>query len=148
MKNTKWYKWENRNEIPNNDEPAIYFIAYSPNDISNTEFSLIRDIIYIGMTISQGGLKSRLRQFEATMNGRSGHGGAVRVRFKHKNKDAFFKKAYISARIFPISVGRDTPNDWRIKGDCVGFEYKSFADYHEKYKMLPEFNDHNKSKKK
>ena len=87
-------------------------------------------------------------QFEATMNGKTGHGGAERVLFKHKNPDKFFSKAYVSAKIFPLSATRDTPNDWRTKSKCVGFEFKSFADYLEKYNMLPEFNDHKKSKKK
>jgi hypothetical protein len=148
MANTKWYKWEKRNEIESKNQPAIYYIAYSETDISKSDFSLLKEIVYIGMTVSIGGLKSRLDQFEATMRGKTGHGGAARVLFKHKEADAFFRKAYVSARIFPISTTRDTPNDWRIKSECVGLEYKSFADYLEQYNMLPEFNDHKKSKKK
>jgi hypothetical protein len=148
MANTKWYKWGKRNEIVNKNQPAIYYIAYSETDISNRDFSLLKEIVYIGMTVSIGGLKSRLDQFEATMKGKTGHGGAARVLFKHKSYDTFFRKAYVSAKIFPISETRDTPSDWRIKSECVGLEYKSFADYLEQYKMLPEFNDLKKSRKK
>lgn len=149
MENTKWYKWKDRNKIEKKDQPSIYFIALSYNDISENEFSLIKEIIYIGMTISAKGLKGRLDQFESTMKGANRvHGGAERVRFKYPNSDAFFEKTYVSARIFPISSSRKTSDDWRIKGDCVRHEYVSFADYFDLYNNLPEFNDPEKSKKK
>jgi hypothetical protein len=149
MSNTNWFKWSERNKIVNKNQPAIYFIAYTDQDISNTKFSLIEEIVYIGMTISTRGLKGRLDQFENAMKGKNGvHGGAERVRFKHQDKDYFFQNAYVSACIFKLSENKNTPNDWIIKGDCVGHEYKSFAAYLEQYNRLPEFNDHNKSKKK
>ena len=149
MENTKWYKWKDRNKIENRNQPAVYFIAHSNEDISGNEFSMRKEIVYIGMTISKNGLKGRLDQFENTMKGLfRTHGGAERVMFKHTNYRDFFEKAYISAKIFPLSISRDTPNDWRVKGDCAGHEYKSFADYKEEFKELPEFNDPNKSKKR
>lgn len=149
MTNTKWYKWVYRNEIANKRQPAVYFIAFSDKDISSEDFAIIEDIVYIGMTISVSGLKGRLDQFEHAMRGKNGiHGGAERVRFKHTNPDDFFNKAYISAKIFEISPSKNKPDDWRIKGDCVEHEYKSFAEYLEKYQRLPEFNDQKRSKKK
>jgi len=147
--NTKWYRWSDRNKITNKNQPAIYFIAHSEEDISEKDFSFVKEIIYIGMSISINGLKGRLDQFEAAMKGKNGvHGGAERVRVKHIDSEKFFKKAYISARIFKLSDTRDTSNDWRIKGDCVGHEYKSFADYMDIFECLPEFNDQKTSKKK
>lgn len=149
MKNTEWYKWQDRNNILDNKQPAIYYIAHTEKDISNEQFSYIEDIIYIGMSISYNGLKGRLTQFESAMKGKDGvHGGAERVRFKHKDHKSFFAKTFISARIFKLSETRETANDWRIKGDCVGYEYYSFAEYLDKFKHLPEFNDQNISKKK
>ncbi len=149
MTNTKWYRWSDRNKITNKNQPAVYFIAYSEKDISDKDFSFIKEIVYIGMTISLNGLKGRLDQFEAAMKGKDGvHGGAERVRFKYKDSGKFFEKTYISAKIFALSDTRETADDWRTKGDCVRHEYKSFADYIDKFKCLPEFNDQKKSKKK
>lgn len=150
MENTKWYKWKDRNNIPNKDQPAVYYIAYSKNDISNQEFTCIEETIYIGMTISLKGLKGRLDQFEYAMNRTEIgiHGGADRVKFKHKKPEIFFNNAYISARIYPLLSKCNTPDDLRIKGDCVGDEYKAIAEYLEKYNHLPEFNDQKKSRKK
>jgi hypothetical protein len=148
MENTKWMRWENRNKIDNNTHPGIYFIAYSEEDISGTTFSMLEEILYIGMTISKGGFKSRLAQFNAGMEGKTGHGGADRVRFKHNDSVTFFKNTYVSVKAFLLSTSKDTPDDWRIKANCVAFEYVSFANYLEKHKRLPEFNDHTKSKKK
>ena len=42
-------------------------------------FDWIKEIIYIGMTNSKGGLKNRLQQFDNTIAGKTGHGGAQRV---------------------------------------------------------------------
>jgi len=135
--------------ISKKDQPAIYYIANSKVNITDNDFSYIKEIVYIGMTISNKGLKGRLDQFEKTMKGSDGaHGGAERVRFKHKDADDFFKNTYVSACIFELSKEKNTSNDWRIKGDCVGYEYKSFAEYLDNHNKLPEFNDIKKSKKK
>lgn len=149
MSNTNWYKWSDRNKIVNKSQPAVYFIAYSENVISGNAFTMLKEIIYIGMTISVKGLKSRLEQFEKSMKGGEGiHGGAERVRFKHKDFNKFLNNVYVSARIFHLSATKNTSSDWRIKGACIGHEYISFADYIDLYHELPEFNDHNRSKKK
>lgn len=76
------------------------------------------------------------------------HGGSERVRFKDKNPKDLFDNLYISARIFKLSDAKNTPGDWRLKGECVGFENKSFGEYLEKYGVIPEFNVQKKSLKK
>ena len=147
--NTKWVPWAKRHTISNKNQPAIYYIAHLNQNIEDKDFSYIKDIVYIGMTISKSGLKGRLEQFEKAMYGSDGvHGGAERVRFKHKDANSFFENTYVSACIFELSDNRDTSNDWRIKGDCVGHEYKSFAEYLDQHDKLPEFNDQKISKKK
>jgi len=148
-KNTKWVSWKNRNSIPHRNQPAIYFIAYVDQNIEGQDFTYREEIIYIGMTISKSGLKGRLDQFEKAMYGSEKvHGGAERVRFKYSNAKSFFDNAFVSACIFELSKNGNTADDWRIKGDCVGHEYKSFADYIDQHKKLPEFNDQKRSKKK
>ena len=147
--NTKWIPWKKRETIFKKNQPAIYYIAHLNQNIEDNDFSYIEEIVYIGMTISKSGLKGRLDQFEKAMYGSNGvHGGAERVRFKHNVAGSFFENAYISACIFELSNEKNTSNDWRIKGDCVGHEYKSFAEYLDQHKKLPEFNDMKRSKKK
>jgi len=43
------------------------------------------------MTNSISGLKGRLKQFDNTIIGKAGHGGADRVRFKHQNYEQLIK---------------------------------------------------------
>jgi hypothetical protein len=148
-KNTKWVSWGKRNTIPKRNQPAIYYIAYVDQNIEGQDFTYREEIIYIGMTISKSGLKGRLDQFEKAMFGSEGvHGGAERVRFKHNNAESFFENTYVSACIFELSDNRNSADDWRIKGDCVGHEYKSFAEFLDQHHNLPEFNDMKRSKKK
>jgi hypothetical protein len=147
--NTNWIRRKNRNEIGDKNQPAIYYIAHSTSNMEGKEFSFDKEIAYIGMSISKSGLKGRLDQFEKAMHGFDGvHGGADKVIFKYKNADIFFQNAYVSACILKLSANRSTPNDWRIKGTCVGHEYTSSAEYLDRHNELPEFNDQRKSKKK
>jgi hypothetical protein len=149
IKNTKWVSWNKRNTIIDKDQPAIYYIAHSTTNLDGNDFSYCEEIVYIGMTISNNGLKGRLDQFEKAMHGYMGvHGGAERVKFKHKDSDTFFKDTYVSACIFKISKNKNLSEDWRTKGDCVGHEYNSFANYMDLFGRLPEFNDQKRSKKK
>lgn len=146
---TNWYKWSDRRNIPDKDQPGVYFIAYSIRDISDKKFSLIKEIIYIGRTISKKGIHGRLSQFERAMKGSDGiHGGAERVRFKYKNPDKFFVNAYVYAYIFPIPENTELPDELRVTGNCLKHELDSMADYYQKFNLLPEFNDMHRSKKK
>jgi len=147
--NTPWYSWKNRNDLPNKRQPAVYFLALSEPDISGTEFNMIKEIIYIGMSVSQKGVTGRLNQFERAMKGADGtHGGAERVRFKHIPNDHFFDRLYVSICSFPISASRNTSDDLRSMGECVKHEYVNIADYLDRHGILPEFNDPKRSKKK
>ena len=44
--NTKWIPWNQRNNISKNDQPAIYYIAYSELNIEGNDFSYIEEIVY------------------------------------------------------------------------------------------------------
>lgn len=144
----KWIKWNNRLHISEIKEPGIYFIALSDMELTGKPFELNKEIIYIGMSISKKGVLSRLSQFEKGMLGKDGtHGGAERVRFKHKNPDSFFENIYVFVKSFPLKQNDEVYN-WKQKGECVKHEYVSFAEYLNNYGELPEFNDQKKSKKK
>ena len=71
MKFSNWINWSKRDNLEEIKLPGIYCISEIESDISNHLFQFIREIKYIGMTNSKGGLKSRLNQFEKTLNGKS-----------------------------------------------------------------------------
>lgn len=138
---SKWEKWANKTNLKNIDFPGVYIIALCDTNIEGDNFSWREDIIYIGMTNSKKGLKGRLKQFENTINGKSGHGGAQRVIFKFRNIDNLKMKLYVSVCHFECDVNSNKPKDLLIMGDVAKFEYVCFAKYVEIFKRLPEFND-------
>jgi hypothetical protein len=105
------------------------------------EFSWLPDIKYIGMTNSISGLKGRLKQFDNTIIGKSGHGGADRVRFKHQNYNELVNKLFVSISFFECNVKSNQSNDLRVMGEVAKFEYDCFARFVELFGVLPEFND-------
>jgi len=144
---TKWTKWENRNSLEGMNFPGIYCIAISEIDLSEINFNWISEIKYVGMTNSIKGLKGRLKQFDNTIIGKTGHGGADRFRFKHENYQDLVRTLYVSVCSFECNVKSNSPKDLRIMGEVTKLEYDSFANYSEKFNRLPEFNDKVQSKK-
>jgi hypothetical protein len=51
-------------------------LAYTTRNIAGKHFSWRKEIIYVGMTNAIAGLKGRLKQFDNTILGKIGHGGA------------------------------------------------------------------------
>lgn len=142
----EWQKWENRTLTKCLSFPGIYILCLSDTDISSQKFQWSPNIIYIGMTNSKAGLKGRLKQFDNTIKGKTGHGGADRVRFKHQDYFELTDKLYISTRNFPCEVKRENPEDLLIMGEVCKHEYECFAEFMNLYGRWPEFND--KSTKK
>lgn len=143
-----WAKWKQRAVLSGLQYPGIYALTISRVDIADTDFMWRKEIIYIGMTNSKGGLKSRLNQFENTIIGRDGHGGAHRVRFKHPDYDRLSPRLYVSVWPVECDVNSGDPDDLRAMGDVAKLEYECFALYSEKFNCLPEFNDMKRSPKK
>jgi len=144
---SKWIKWENRNNLDNIKFPGIYIIAISNKNLENNEFIWIQEIQYIGMTNSVAGLKGRLKQFDNTILGKTGHGGADRFRYEYQNYDELIKNLYVSVRYFKCDVKSNKPEDLRIMGEVAKFEYDCFALYTEQFESLPKFNDKKNSPK-
>jgi len=142
-----WYKWENRNNAKDIKFPGVYIIAISEKNLENQKFEWIKEIKYVGMTNSIKGLKSRLRQFDNTIRGKRGHGGADRFRYKHQHYDELIDKLYVSVFPFQCDVESNSPKDLRNMGEVAKFEYDCFAKYVELFNELPEFNDKKNSKK-
>ncbi len=146
---THWAKWQDRNSLPDLKDPGVYVIALSDHDLAGKSFSWCsKKIVYIGMTNSKDGLKSRLQRFEYTIIGKNGHGGALRVRFKHSVYDTLVPKLFVSVCSYNCDVTSNAPEDFRIMGDVAKFEYECFAVFTEHFGQLPEFNDKKRSPKK
>ena len=143
-----WHRWENRSRIPGKEYPGVYAIALSKKDISGQRFSWKSEIIYVGMTNSVGGIKSRLQQFQNTIRGGRGHGGAYRVRYKHKKYDVLAPTLYVSACYTVCDVTSKKPKDLRRMGEVAKKEYECFAVFVRRFGRLPEFNDMKRSPKK
>ncbi len=144
---SKWVKWCDRNTLSNIKYPGVYCIAVSNYDLSGKDFNLVSDIKYFGMTNAINGLKGRLNQFNNTIIGKTGHGGAERFLFKYRDHDDWKDNIYVSIRPFICDVKTNKIEDLSIMGDVVKFEYTCWVEYIKKFDQLPEFND-KKSKKK
>jgi hypothetical protein len=143
-----WQSWAKRTTLANFTLPGVYALAISKEDISGAPFSWRPEIVDIGMTNSKGGLKSGLQQFDNTIKGRDGHGGAHRVRFKHTDYATLKPQLYVSVCSWSCDVTSNDPTDLRIMGDVAKHEYECFALFVESFGYLPEFNDKKKSLKK
>ncbi len=128
--------------------PGVYIVCKTNKNIDGNDFSWFEDIVYIGMTNSKNGLKGRLKQFDNTISKKQkDHGGAQRVLYKHPTYDNLVKNLFVSIRPFECNVSSNNTEDLRIMGKVSEFEYICFAEYVEKFKRLPEFNDKKRSPK-
>jgi len=144
---SNWFKWENKNKAENIKFPGIYILAVSTKNLEGKKFDWILEVEYVGMTNSMAGLKGRLKQFNNTIIGKTGHGGADRFRYEYQNYNELINKLYVSVIPFICDVKSNSPKDLRIMGEVAKFEYDCFAKYVELYDRLPKFNDKKASKK-
>lgn len=128
-------------------QPGVYLIAISTTDIQGQPFSWIPEIVYVGMTNALGGLKGRLKQFDNTIVGKTGHGGAQRFRYKYPDYSKLSKRLFVTVRRFPCNVKPAKAADLRIMGSVAAFEYECLARFYETFGRLPEFNDKKLSRK-
>lgn len=87
---------------------------------------------FFGMTNSIGGLKSRLKQFDNTIIGKSGHGGAERFLFKYKHHNIRSKKILVSICPVECIVKSNNPKDLLMMSEVAWLEYCCFAQYAKK----------------
>lgn len=145
---SSWVKWDDRMKLSLLDFPGVYVLAITRVNLDGKAFSWRPEIVYIGMTNSKGGLKSRLRQFDNTIKGGDGHGGGHRFRFKHSEYSKLIKRLFVSVCPNKCNVSSNMPVDLRIMGDVAKQEYECFALFVEKFGKFPEFNDRQRSPKK
>jgi hypothetical protein len=136
-----WQRWSGRDQLARLASPGVYAIAHATHDMSGQAFSWRDEIVYIGMTNAASGLRGRLRQFDNTIAGKKGHGGADRVRFKHRDYASLCSCLYVSVAAFDCNPTSGMAADLRMMGEVARFEYMCFAHFVELYDKLPEFND-------
>jgi len=154
---SKWIHWKDRIKLDGKKYPGVYAIAISDTDISNKVFTWIKEIEYIGMTNSEKGLHSRLNQFDRTIQGKTGHGGADRFRVHHPEYQQLIEKLYVSVAPFPCNVIDASVIDQanisktiealRTMGEVAKFEYECFAKFVKHFDRLPTYNDKKNTKK-
>jgi hypothetical protein len=144
---SRWVLWKNRHIQAGIKNPGVYALALSSFDLSNEDFDWAKDIIYFGMTNSRGGLKARLKQFDDTISGKEGHGGAERVRYEYRNYDDLIEKLYVSVSPVACNTKESKPDDFLKMGEVAYMEYYCFSQYHRLYGRLPQFNNKKSSPK-
>jgi hypothetical protein len=142
-----WQRWEDRSQLENLSYPGVYAIAICVADLAGASFSWRPEIVYIGMTNAEAGLKGRLQQFDNTIIGKTGHGGADRVRYKHRNYTTLCKRLYVAVAPFACDVTSNRPRDLRVMGRVARFEYECFAHFATVFGRLPEFNNKHEAPK-
>lgn len=138
---SRWISWKNRQRLTGLEYPGVYAIALSSVDLSDNEYDWVKNIIYFGMTNSRGGLRARLKQFDNTIFGKEGHGGAERVRYEHRNYNDLTEKLYVSVSPVVCNTKESTPDDFLKMGEVSYMEYYCFARYQRLHGSLPQFND-------
>lgn len=150
MNFTKWQLWTIRNNLGEILRySGIYVVRFCSETLpENSPFQWAKEIIYVGMTNSIAGLKSRLAQFDKTMRTPwVTHGGADRVRLKYQDYNRFARSAYVAVCHIGCDVTSNRQDDLKLMGKVAELEYLALAKYVEKFVVLPEFNN-KKGKKK
>jgi hypothetical protein len=142
-----WTKWTDRNKLEGLQFPGVYVLAISEHDLSNKRFTWIQQIVYVGMTNAATGLKGRLKQFDNTIIGKTGHGGADRFRHDYPMHKDLVPFLYVAVAPFECDVTSIAPSDLITMGDVAKAEYECFAQFAGAFGCLPKYNDKKNSPK-
>lgn len=119
----------------------MYALAISDEDLSDQQFTWVEQIVYFGMTNSVAGLKGRLKQFDNTIMGKTGHGGADRFLYDFPAAKGLNARLYVAVRRFKCNVGSNLPSDLITMGNVAKAEYECFAEYVAHFGHLPKYNN-------
>lgn len=146
---SRWAHWNSRDELKGLQfpVPGVYALAISNHDLSGKAFSWIEQIVYVGMSNAISGLRGRLKQFDNTIVGKTGHGGAERFRYDFPSHDKLVPLLYVAVAPFECKVTSNAPSDLRVMGDVAKAEYECWAQFVTIFKRLPRYNDKKKAPK-
>ncbi len=145
---TPWVRWSARQDLKGLAFPGVYVLGHLARSLEGRSFSWLEETVYVGMTNSKGGLRARLQQFDDTIAGkRVSHGGADRVRYRHRRYSRFLATFYVSACAIPCDVKTSRLTDLLKMGEVAKLEHECFAAYARRFGRLPQFNDRARARK-
>lgn len=144
---SSWFPWKRREDACGVGFPGVYALSISTKNNADRPFKWSKEIVYVGMTNAASGLKGRLTAFDNTISGKTGHGGADRVRFKHRIYKKLVRNLYVAIAPFECDPTSIRPRDLVTMGDVAKFEYLCFGHFVAQFGELPEFNDKRRSPK-
>lgn len=146
--NRRWVTLDDKNIDKLKDArcPGVYVLAYSDKNMMGKEIK-IKDIFYVGMSNSKGGVKQRLKQFLTGIEKNTNHSAGMRFLKEHANGVPWskFKKRntfYVASFSIPCEVSKDkrTADDLRTMGIVAKLEYDVLAFIKEKTGEEPKLN--------
>ncbi len=145
LKFSKWMKWEDRKNFQLRKCPGVYMIAITNKNLEDKKVDC-EDVVYIGMTISQTGLKGRWEQFNNSINGKSQHSGGDFIFKKLGHYKKWGEKLFVCTQAFECNTFKNSenprkPDDLRTMGWIAYLEYEAMAKFKEKMKNKePKYN--------
>jgi hypothetical protein len=126
--------------------PGVYLLAYSGRSLEGSAIKA-HDVLYVGMSNSAGGVRSRLNQFKKGIEENHHHSGARRFFREHGGGKPFAaagtrRRLYFSALTFECESrkGLAKPDDLRIMGHINCIEYYAIAHVAEQTGKNPPLN--------
>lgn len=144
---SQWVHWGDRNGLKDLKYPGVYALAISEEWLSGKPFSWIEQIVYVGMSNSLAGLKGRLKQFDNTIRGKAGHGGAERFRRDYPNHGTLLPFLYVAVAPFECDVTSNFPAALIVMGNVARAEWMCWAEFVTRFGCLPKYNDKKKAPK-
>jgi len=131
---------------PNLRFPGVYLLAYTGKNLNGQKIDE-RNILYVGMSNAQGGVRSRLIQFRNGLEKYDNHSGAMRFYREYQGNKPFSllkgkrKFFYVALSVECISEkSRLTAQDFRELGHVTCLEYYAIARIKEKAGRPPPLN--------
>jgi hypothetical protein len=126
---TLWYRWEKRNSIDGANNPGVYVLAITDEDLEGQRVQLSQ-VCYVGMSNSKKGLKGRWGQFARAVKGKSGlHSGGDTIFNDIGSYEDWNRQLFVAACPVVCNVGSSSPEDLRKMGIVAYLEYEALAQF-------------------
>lgn len=126
LKFSRWHAWENRQNIAGCEYPGVYLVAITRRNLAGAAVEW-KDVAYIGMTKSKGGLKARWSQFQNSIQGRDGHSGGWAIYNDLGNYAQWKQKLFVAAMSVKCDPREQAPTDLKRMGWVSYLEYEAFS---------------------
>ena len=121
----KWVPFEDATSDNALRDVGVYALAFSHRALTGKR-PKANDVFYVGMSLSLGGVRGRLKQFRDAIERGYGHSGGDRFFRDYAGGKAFSKwntrkRFFVAALTIPC--GRETPADLRQRGHVACLEH-------------------------